>query len=81
MPHAAISARLDEENVTWEFHTGMVYEDYMLEGTTFSGRVHTGINNVEYTIFFDGIEFTETETEFIFHKATIRFGYYDYEFD
>jgi hypothetical protein len=81
IPHARISARLEEENVTWEFHTGMVYEDHELEGTSFSGRVHTGINNVDYTIFFDNIEFTETETEFIFHRATIRFGYYDSEFD
>ena len=81
VPHARISARLVEENDTWEFHTGMIYEDYELEGTSFSGRVHTGINNVSYTIFFDDIEFTETETQIIFHKATIRFGYYDSEFD
>ncbi len=81
IPHARISARLEEENFTLEFSTGMVYEDNELEGTSFTGRVHTGINNVSYTIFFDNIEFTETETEFIFHRATIRFGYYDSEFD
>jgi hypothetical protein len=81
VPHARISARLEEENFTWEFYTGMVHEDHELEGTSFSGRVHTGINNVDYTIFFDDIEFTKTETEFIFHRATIRFGYYDSEFD
>ena len=68
-------------NTTFEFSNGQVQEDYQTEGTSFSGRVYVGINNIEYTIFFDNIEFTETETEFIFHKATIRFGYYDSEFD
>ena len=81
VPHAMISARLEEANATFEFYNGMVYEDHELAGTTFTGRVHTGINNVEYTLFFDNIEFTETETEFIFHRATLRFGYYDSEFD
>lgn len=80
-PHVGISARLEEGNISWEFTTGMVYEDHELEGTSFSGRVHTGSNNVDYTIFFDNIEFEETETHFIFHRATIRFGYYESEFD
>ncbi len=77
IPHAKISARLAEENFVFEFYTGMIYEDNELEGTSFSGKINTGINNVEYTIFFDNIKFTETETQFIFHKATIRFGYSD----
>jgi hypothetical protein len=81
VPHARISARLVEGNSTFEFYDGLVDEDYEIDGTSFSGRVHTGINNTDYTIFFDNIEFTETETEFIFHRATIRFGYYDSEFD
>jgi len=81
VPHARISARLAEGNSTFEFYNGLVHEDYETEGTSFSGRVHTGINNTDYTIFFDNIEFTETDTEFIFHRATIRFGYYDSEFD
>lgn len=81
VPHARISGRLVEGNSTFEFYDGLVHEDYETDGTSFSGRVHTGINNTNYTIFFDNIEFTETETEFIFHRATIRFGYYDSEFD
>lgn len=81
VPHAKISARLQEGNSIVEFYSGMVYEDIIAEGTSFSGRVHAGINNKKYTIFFDDIEFTETETQFIFHRATIRFGDYDYEYD
>ena len=81
VPHAKISARLEEGTVLTEFYSGMVYEDIIAEGTSFSGRVHAGINAKKYTIFFDDIEFTETETQFIFHKATIRFGNYDYEYD
>ncbi|WP_435138280.1 hypothetical protein [Formosa sp. A9] len=81
VPHAKISARLFEGNTTFEFYDSLVHEDYETDGTSFSGRVHTGINNTNYTIFFDNIEFTETETEFIFHRATIRFGYYESEFD
>ncbi|OIQ23058.1 hypothetical protein [Lacinutrix sp. MedPE-SW] len=81
VPHAGISGRLVEGSSTFEFYNGQISEDYETEGTSFSGRVHTGINNVDYTIFFDNIEFTETETEFIFNKATIRFGYYDSEFE
>lgn len=81
IPHARISARLEDENASFEFSTGMVYEDIELDGTSFSGRVETGFKNIRYTIFFDNIEFTETETQFIFHKASIRFGYYDLESD
>ena len=81
VPNARISARLIEGNSTFEFYNGLVHEDSQTAGTSFSGKVHTGINNIDYTIFFDNIEFTETETEFVFHKATIRFGYYDSESD
>ncbi|TPV33919.1 hypothetical protein FJ651_07105 [Paucihalobacter ruber] len=81
VPYARISGRLIVENAMHEFDFAQIDEDYQTDGTSFSGRIHTGINNVDYTIFFDHIEFTETATEFIFHNATIRFGYYDPEFD
>ena len=80
-PFAGISARLTEANTEFTFYNGQVHEDHITEGIQFNGRVHTAVNNVEYTLFFDNIEFTETETQFIFHKATIRFGYYDSESD
>lgn len=45
----------------------------------FDGRVTISILNPEYknsnicfSIYFDNVEFTETETEFIFHRATVR---------
>lgn len=80
-PHADISIRFEAENASFESSSGMVYEDIELDGTSFSGRVHSGFKNINYTIFFDNIEFTETETQIIFHRATIRFGYYDSESD
>lgn len=79
LPHANISIRFEAENASFESSSGMVHEDIELDGTSFSGRVHTGFKNINYTIFFDNIEFTETETQFIFHRASIRFGYYDSE--
>jgi len=82
IPQTSISGILAEDNFVWEFvNAGVILEDYQTEGISFSGRVHIGINNVAYTVFFDNIEFTETQTQFIFHKSTVRFGFYDSEFD
>ncbi|MGC1632154.1 MAG: hypothetical protein WA749_08590 [Gelidibacter sp.] len=75
-PHANISIRFEAENVSFESSSG-IYEDIELDGTSFSGSVNSGFENVNYTILFDNIEFSETETHFIFYKGTIRFGYYD----
>lgn len=79
--HAVISTRLEEGNETYEFFGSMVYAGADLENPLFSGPVNTGVKKVSYTIFFENIEFTETATQFIFHRATVRFGYYDSEFE
>ncbi|RXJ45775.1 hypothetical protein [Gelidibacter gilvus] len=80
-PHAIISTRLEEGNETYEYFGSMVYAGHDRENPIFSGPVNTGVKKISYTIFFDTIEFTETATQFIFHRATVRFGYYDSEFD
>lgn len=40
-PHANIVIRFEAENASFESTSGMVYEDIELDGTSFSGRVHT----------------------------------------
>ncbi|HUH28446.1 hypothetical protein [Gelidibacter sp.] len=80
-PHAIISTRLEEGNETYDYYASMVYAGHDRDNPLFSGPVHTGVKKVRYTIFFENIDFTETETQFIFHRATVRFGYYYSEFD
>ncbi|WCO00246.1 hypothetical protein [Psychroserpens ponticola] len=75
IPHAEIFVSIFIDDFTWEFlHT--IYEDSEMNGNSFSGLVNGGINDNIYTIYFDEIEFTETETQFIFHRATIRLEKY-----
>ncbi len=71
IPYAAIRASIFIDDLTWEF-PHKIYEDYKLDGTSFSGFINAGINKNTYTIYFDEIEFTETLTQFIFHRAKIR---------
>ncbi|WP_242203254.1 hypothetical protein [Aestuariivivens insulae] len=69
-----VTVRLEELNFTWEtLHE--IKDDPDTEIIKFTGEILTGINEDSYAIFVDDIEFTETETEFIFHKATIRVKY------
>lgn len=79
LPVARVGATIAREDWSWTFYTGMVYEDVESEGIQFSGPVHTGWNEERYTIFFEDIEFTETATHYIFHKARIHFKPYDEE--
>lgn len=69
-----VTVRLEEPNFTWET-PHVIHDDPNTDIIKFTGEILTGINNDSYTIYVDNIEFTETETEFIFHKATIRVGY------
>lgn len=69
-----VTVRLEEPNFSWET-PHIIRDDPNTAIIQFTGVILTGINNDSYTIYIDNIEFTETETEFIFHKATIRVGY------
>lgn len=85
VPAATIAYSFKEENFSQEWYDITIDEDYQLEGTSFSGRFHITANDnddgyVRYTIFVDDIEFTETETEYIFKKLTVRFSEYDPEY-
>ena len=81
VPVATIAYNLKEVNFSQEWHDIMIYEDYQEEGTSFSGRFRiTADGNVPYTVFVDNIEFTETETEYIFKSLTLRFSEYDPEY-
>lgn len=81
VPAAPIAYSLQEISFYQEWGDISINEDYQQEGTSFSGRFHiTADGNVPYTVFIDDIEFTETETEYIFHKLTLRFSEYDPEF-
>lgn len=71
IPYAEIRASIFIDDLTWEF-PHKIYEDYEMDGTSFSGFINAGINKNIYTIYFDEIEFTETPTQFVFHRATIR---------
>lgn len=71
IPYARIRASIFIDDLTWEF-PHKIYEDYKMDGTSFSGFINAGINKNTYTIYFDEIEFTETPTQFIFHRAKIR---------
>lgn len=69
-----VTVRLEETNFTWEtLHE--IQEDRNTEATDFKGVILTGINEDSYSIYIDALEFTETETEFIFHKALVRVEY------
>ncbi|WP_166960638.1 hypothetical protein [Yeosuana marina] len=69
-----VTVRLEEPNFTWEtLHE--IEDNPDTDIIKFSGEIRTGINNDSYTIYIDNIDYTETETEFIFHKATIRVEY------
>lgn len=81
VPHATIAYGLEEENSYFETMSEFIYEDYMEDGTSFSGRIHIVVDgNVDYTIYVDNIEFTETETEYTFQSLTVRFADYDPEY-
>ncbi len=69
-----VTVRLEEPNFTWET-PHVIMDDPETEIIKFTGLIQTGINDDSYTIYVDNIEFTETETEFIFYNATIRVGY------
>ena len=71
---ATVTVRLEETNFTWET-PHIIKDDPNTETIDFKGEILTGINKDSYAIYIDNIEFTETETEFIFHKATIRVNY------
>ena len=75
-PYTRIIASILIDDLTWQFPHD-IYEDTESEGTSFSGFVNAGINDNIYTIHFDEIEFTETETQYIFHRATIRLEKYE----
>ena len=69
-----VTVRLEEPNFKWEtLHE--IQDDPDTDIIKFTGEIRTGINNDSYTIYIDNIDYTETETEFIFHKTTIRVGY------
>lgn len=81
VPAAVFGYQLQEVNSFQEWLDVMIHEDYQQEGTSFSGRFRiTADGNVPYTVFVDDIEFTETETEYIFTKVTLRFSEYDPEY-
>jgi len=65
-----VTVRLEETDFSWE--TPHEIRDDSNDAIKFSGIIGTGINEDQYTIYVDNIEFTETETEFIFHRATFR---------
>ena len=69
-----VTFRLEEPNFTWET-PHEIQDDPDTDIIKFTGEIRTGINNDSYTIYIDNIDYTETETEFIFHKTTIRVGY------
>ena len=70
-PYARIIASILIDDLTWQF-PHKVYQNVESENNIFSGFVNAGINENIYTIHFDEIEYTETEAQFIFHRATIR---------
>gem|GEM_PF-7092458 len=71
VPYAIVWVRILIDDFSWEFpHT--IYDDTDTAGFSFTGNVTGGFNEHLYTIYFDEIEFTETETAFIFHRATLR---------
>lgn len=81
VPAATIAYSLKEINSYQEWFDVSINEDYQQEGTSFSGRFHiVADGNVSYTVFVDNIEFTETATEYIFKKVTLRFSEYDPEY-
>lgn len=81
VPAATIAYSLEEINSFQEWFDVSINEDYQEEGTSFSGRFRIiADGNVSYTVFVDDIEFTETETEYIFKKLTLRFSEYDPEY-
>lgn len=81
VPSATIGYSFKEENSYQEWFDVSIDEDYQEEGITFSGRFHIIVDdNVPYTIYVDDIEFTETETEYIFKKLTVRFADHDPEY-
>ena len=81
VPSATIAYSIQEVDSYQEVFDVMISEDYQEEGTSFSGRFHIILDgNVPYTIFVDKIDFTETETEYIFKKVTLRFSEYDPEY-
>lgn len=69
-----VTVRLEEPNFTWET-PHVIQDDPNTEIIKFTGEILTGINSDSYTIYVDDIGFTETESEFIFHNATLRVGY------
>ena len=81
VPAASIGYSFKEENSFQEWFNIFIYEDYEEDGISFSGRFHYIVDgNIFYTIYVDKIEFTETETEYIFQKLTVRFVEYDPEY-
>jgi len=66
-----ITVRLEETNFTWETPHD-IQDDPNTEEIKFTKVIVTGINEDTYTIYVDDIEFTETETQLIFHRATLR---------
>jgi hypothetical protein len=75
-PYARIIAKILIDDLSWEF-PHKIYEDTESDGSSFLGFVNAGINDNIYTIHFDEIEFTETETQYIFHRAIIRLEKYE----
>lgn len=80
VPAASISYSIIEENSFQEWYNILIYEDHENEGISFSGRFHFIVDeNVRYTVYVDNIEFSETETAYIFERMTVRFAEYDPE--
>ncbi|MBI6117861.1 hypothetical protein [Salegentibacter maritimus] len=78
VPHAIVAYSIAEENAYTDNAEEYIYEDYVNDGISFSGRIHFVVDgNIFYTMYVDDIEFTETETEYIFHKLTVKFGEFD----
>ncbi|WP_345275526.1 hypothetical protein [Litoribaculum gwangyangense] len=69
-----VTVRLEETNFTWET-PHEIHDNPNTEAIDFKGEILTGINEDSYAIYVDNIEFTEKETEFIFHKALVRVEY------
>lgn len=81
VPYAEVAYSITEEDAYFDTIGVYIYEDYINDGISFSGRIHFSVNgNVPYTMYVDDVEFTETETEYIFHSLRVRFGEFDPEY-
>lgn len=81
VPAASIEYSLEEKRSYYHTVDILIYEDYQEDGITFSGSFTIIVNdNERYTVFVEEIEFSETESQFIFHSLSIRLDDYSPEY-